>query len=108
MDSLRARRFPLVHDGDREVEGAVADATSHAVLEEALRSISDEHREVFLLVEVFGLSYQEAADVLTVAPGTVKSRMFRARQALCAAMAEDENAASAEATTEWPARGRRR
>ena len=30
--------------------------------------------------------------MLTVAPGTVKSRTFRARQALCAAMAEDENA----------------
>jgi DNA-directed RNA polymerase specialized sigma24 family protein len=41
---------------------------------------------------VFGLSYQEAADVLGVAVGTVKSRMFRARQALCQAIAGDEEA----------------
>ena len=108
MDSLRARRFPLVHDGDREVEGSVSDATSHAVLDEALRSISHEHRQTFLLVEVFGLSYQEAADVLAVAPGTVKSRMFRARQALCAAIAEEEPGASGEAAADGPGEGRRR
>ena len=108
MDSLRARRFPLVHDGDREVEGSVSDATSHAVLDEALRSISDEHRETFLLVEVFGLSYREAADVLEVAPGTVKSRMFRARQALCAAIAEDEPGASREVAADGPGEGWRR
>ena len=82
MDSLRARRFPLVHDGDREVEGAV--------------------------VEVFGLSYREAADVLAVAPGTVKSRMFRARQALCAAIAEDEPGASREVAADGPGEGWRR
>ena len=42
------------------------------------------------LVEVFGLNYQEASDVLGIAVGTVKSRMFRARKALCAAIADDE------------------
>ena len=49
-------------------------------------------REAFLLVEVFGLSYQETADVLGVAVGTVKSRMFRARQALCLAIADEQEA----------------
>jgi DNA-directed RNA polymerase specialized sigma24 family protein len=43
-------------------------------------------------VEVFGLSYQETADVLGVAVGTVKSRMFRARKALCLAIADEEEA----------------
>jgi RNA polymerase sigma-70 factor (ECF subfamily) len=52
--------------------------------------VTAEHRETFLLVEVFGMSYQEAADVLGVAVGTVKSRMFRARKALCAAIADEE------------------
>lgn len=89
MDALRRRRFPLVHELDREIEGAIGDATAHAELDAALRSISDEHREAFLLVEVFGLSYLEASDVLGVAVGTVKSRMFRARKALCAAMGEE-------------------
>ena len=86
MDALSRRRFPLMHGPDRGVEGSVADPSAHAELDAALRSISTEHRETFLLVEVFGLSYQEASDVLGVAVGTVKSRMFRARQALCAAI----------------------
>jgi RNA polymerase sigma-70 factor (ECF subfamily) len=102
MDSLRARRFPLVHEGDREVEGSVTDATAHAMLDAALRSVSVEHRETFLLVEVFGLSYQEAADVLSVAPGTVKSRMFRARKALCAAIADEEPREPGRAAAERP------
>jgi RNA polymerase sigma-70 factor, ECF subfamily len=90
MDSLRRRRFPLLHEQDREMEGSVGDAAAHVELDEALRSISTEHRETFLLVEVFGLNYQEASDVLGIAVGTVKSRMFRARKALCAAIADDE------------------
>lgn len=92
MDALRRRRFPLLHELDREVEGSVGDATAHAELDAALRSISTEHREAFLLVEVFGLNYQEASDVLGIAIGTVKSRMFRARKALCAAITDDEPA----------------
>ena len=39
---------------------------------------------------MFGLSYAEAADVLGIRVGTVKSRMHRARQALCRALADDE------------------
>lgn len=89
MDALRRRRFPLLGEHDREVEGSVGDAAAHAELDAAMRSISAEHREAFLLVEVFGLNYQEASDVLGVAVGTVKSRMFRARKALCAAIAGD-------------------
>jgi hypothetical protein len=49
--------------------------------------LSTEHRQVFLLVEIFGLSYQEAADVLQERVGTVKSRMHRARLAMCEALA---------------------
>jgi RNA polymerase sigma-70 factor (ECF subfamily) len=69
------------------------DASTRAELDAALEAVSAEHRDAFLLVEVFGLSYQEAADVLGVAVGTVKSRMFRARRALCAAIAVDEEEA---------------
>jgi RNA polymerase sigma-70 factor (ECF subfamily) len=54
--------------------------------------VSDEHRDAFLLIEVFGLSYQEAADVLGVRVGTVKSRMHRARKAMMGALAVEEDA----------------
>jgi RNA polymerase sigma-70 factor, ECF subfamily len=91
MDALRRQR-PFSLDG--AIEPAVADASARIELDAALRSVSAEHRETFLLVEVFGLSYQETADVLDLAVGTVKSRMFRARRALCSAIADDEEAAT--------------
>ena len=89
MDALRRQRPAFPHPLE-ETSGSVADASARAELDAALRSVSTEHREAFLLVEVFGLSYQETADVLGVAVGTVKSRMFRARQALCGAIADVE------------------
>jgi len=90
MDALRTHR---VHPTDEEPTARAApDASARIELQTALAAVSTEHREAFLLVEVFGLSYQEASDVLDVAVGTVKSRMFRARQALCAAIAGDEEA----------------
>jgi RNA polymerase sigma-70 factor (ECF subfamily) len=93
MDALGRRRFPLVRDPELELEATVGDAAAHAELGAALAAVSPEHRETFLLVEVFGMSYQEAADVLGVAVGTVKSRMFRARKALWQALrATDDEA----------------
>ncbi len=91
MDALRKRGTVAEHDG-REPR-ATPDASTRAELDAALAAVSAEHRDAFLLVEVFGLSYQEAADVLGVAVGTVKSRMFRARRALCAAIAVDDEEA---------------
>jgi RNA polymerase sigma-70 factor (ECF subfamily) len=68
------------------------DAQARLELQTALGAVSDEHREPFLLIEVFGLSYQEAADVLGVRVGTVKSRMHRARKAMMSALAVEEDA----------------
>ena len=88
MDALRRQRRTvtwLLEDGAAH---AIVDASARIELETALASVSVDHREAFLLVEVFGLTYQEAADVLGLAVGTVKSRMFRARKALSAAIAD--------------------
>lgn len=92
MDALR-KRGTVAPFTDHDVRSG-PDASVRAELDAALAAVSADHREAFLLVEVFGLSYQEAADVLGIAVGTVKSRMFRARQALCAAIAGDEEAAT--------------
>ena len=48
----------------------------------ALDLLAGEHREVLLLVAVEGMKYEEAADVLGVPVGTVRSRLSRARIAL--------------------------
>ncbi len=48
----------------------------------AMDRLSDEHREVLLLVAVEGLGYGEAAAVLEIPVGTLMSRLGRARAAL--------------------------
>lgn len=48
------------------------------VLQQALARLSSEHREVVLLHEADGLTYEEAAKVLDVPVGTVKSRLHHA------------------------------
>jgi RNA polymerase sigma-70 factor, ECF subfamily len=48
----------------------------------ALRRLPPEHREILLLVGLGGLAYDEAAAVMGVAVGTVRSRLSRARDIL--------------------------
>lgn len=67
-----------------EAEGATpADAIeSKADVQVMLQTLSDEHREVIVLREIEGLSYEEMAKLLGVPRGTVESRLHRARQQL--------------------------
>ena len=48
----------------------------------AVSALSPEHREVVVLRELQGLSYEEIAGVLAIPRGTVESRLFRARRAM--------------------------
>lgn len=48
----------------------------------ALAALSDEHREVIVLRELEGMTYEEIAAVLRIPRGTVESRLFRARREL--------------------------
>lgn len=55
---------------------------SRQALQAGLAALSPEHREVLLLRETEGLSYQEIARCLGLEDGTVKSRIARARMSL--------------------------
>jgi RNA polymerase sigma-70 factor, ECF subfamily len=72
---------------------APSDAHARAEIGMALDGLPARLREPFLLVEVFGLPYADAASVLQTREGTVKSRVHRARQALIAELREPEEAA---------------
>ena len=49
---------------------------------EVIRSLPTEFRDVVVLREIQGMSYQEIADVLAVPRGTVESRLYRGRAQL--------------------------
>jgi RNA polymerase sigma-70 factor, ECF subfamily len=51
-------------------------------LNRALAMVSDEQREAILRISLEGLSYDEAAKILDVSVGTVRSRLSRGRKTL--------------------------
>jgi len=51
-------------------------------LQEALATLPKDQREVLSVVAIAGYSYQQATEILGCAEGTIKSRLFRAREIL--------------------------
>jgi RNA polymerase sigma-70 factor (ECF subfamily) len=64
---------------DADPETLVVEAGYDAAVERAFDSLPDKFRSVVEMVDIQGLSYQEAADLLDVPIGTVMSRLHRAR-----------------------------
>jgi RNA polymerase sigma-70 factor (ECF subfamily) len=52
------------------------------LIHSALKKLPSKHQVVLLLIDVQGLSYEETADILNTSPGTVGSRLHRARKML--------------------------
>ena len=88
---VRERESPVAEDGvpewdvpmfhhAPEDDGTAMDA--HTDLERAMRRLPEEFRTVLLLAEVEGLPLEEVARVMACPVGTVKSRIFRAKERL--------------------------
>ena len=102
--NLRAWLFTLMHNqyvndvrrGNRDAGAIDIDEASASLvattdptasrqlyeLERALGQLPPEQREVILLVGLEGLSYEDAAAILALPVGTVRSRLSRGREAL--------------------------
>lgn len=63
-------------------EDALVDNGAHGPLGPALRSIEPELRSVLIATAIDGLSTKEAARMLDIPQGTVKTRLMRARRQL--------------------------
>jgi RNA polymerase sigma-70 factor (ECF subfamily) len=69
----------MFHDApDRDSESAGA----HMDLERALAKLPEEFKTPLLLAEVEGLALEDVARIMDCPVGTVKSRIFRAKERL--------------------------
>ena len=64
---------------------------SREAVQRGLKELPEDQRQILILRELQGLSYDEIAAVLNIESGTVKSRIFRARKKLCAFLIKDGN-----------------
>ena len=63
-------------------ENALFGAELKAVVEQAISALPDDLRTAVTLREFDGLSYEDIADIMDCPVGTVRSRIFRAREAI--------------------------
>ena len=69
-------------EGDQSPEGEMASEEIHRVIRQALEQMPEELRLALTMCEFDGFSYDEIAEVMECQIGTVRSRIFRARQSL--------------------------
>jgi len=65
-------------------EAVMASKEVAAVVNAAIEALSTDLRQAITLREIEGLSYDEIAEVMNCPIGTVRSRIFRAREAIAA------------------------
>jgi len=101
---IQLKRDPLVSEGslvsseegeetsriERELsdgetpEGLLASKEVAAAVNAAIEALSEDLRQAITLREIEGLSYEEIAEAMNCPIGTVRSRIFRAREAIAA------------------------
>jgi RNA polymerase sigma-70 factor, ECF subfamily len=101
IDGVRAaaRRYetvslPATHEppDTRGEDGSVTRLHAHEVLA-AISALPKEHRQAVAMVDVWGISYKEAARNLGIPPGTVLSRAHRGRASVARALRQAPAAA---------------
>lgn len=99
IDDIRARtRHQRVVDklSAQPFDEVAADVRHPPELTEALQFLSADQREAFVLTQVIGLPYEQAAELVDCPIGTIRSRVARARGALIELLDISENVPGAE------------
>jgi RNA polymerase sigma-70 factor (ECF subfamily) len=96
-------RRPLASSGEEEVaDAAVRPATQvmRVSLDRAIEQLSPLNREILLMREVVGLSYEEIASALELSLAAVRNRLARTRETLQATVVFERDS-----DREWRAKG---
>lgn len=96
----RLERAVLSNTTAGSLDGSVVDPdmTGRVDLDDVLVHLDPDRRSAFVLTQILGMQYDEAAEVLDCPIGTVRSRVARARRDLVAMM-RDPGPSSAETAT---------
>jgi RNA polymerase sigma-70 factor (ECF subfamily) len=93
MDELRTRSRRRRRDSFLRADGAdrgktASDAGQAIGVTDILTRLTPARREAFVLTQMLGLTYKEAAEVCACPPGTIRSRVARARADLLHALSD--------------------
>ena len=80
-----------IADESQSPELLLESSLTRDAVRRGLDSLPPDYKQILLLREIQGLSYEEIADTLSIEVGTVKSRIFRARKRLCSFLIQDGN-----------------
>jgi len=81
QDPEQYDRHAKLKDADTP-EGVLLTEEIRSVVERAMEQLPDDLRTAIVLRELEGLSYEEIAEAMDCPVGTVRSRIFRAREAI--------------------------
>ena len=87
------RRRNLFRRVSAQRQDAALPARAEADLDDLLAGLHPDRRQAFVLTQMLGLSYEEAAEVCACPVGTIRSRVARARGDLVGWLDEGEAAA---------------
>jgi RNA polymerase sigma-70 factor, ECF subfamily len=90
----RARTTPLESDDTGQTVAAVGDLSGAVAtaltVQAALRAVPEDFRVALIVCDLYGFGHAQAAEILGIPVGTVKSRVFRGRLALGERLAEPD------------------
>jgi RNA polymerase sigma-70 factor (ECF subfamily) len=82
--------WPAVKDHMEAVQAGMPDAFDlvdvQPAIERAVKDLPEPHHSILVLVDLEDMSYEEAAAILEIPVGTVRSRLYRARRQVQAAL----------------------
>jgi RNA polymerase sigma-70 factor (ECF subfamily) len=79
LDGMKSLAGEEPMDGRPTAETGVLEQERAELVHAALGQLTVDYREILVLREIEGFSYEEIADILALPVGTVRSRLFRAR-----------------------------